>query len=252
MALGTGELTPLELTTAYIPIANGGYKFSPTTIHRITDRNGQVIYEATNKPSKVIEPGIAYLITQALTDVIKSGTASNIYPLFDRPAAGKTGTTENNHDAWFIGFTPELLCCTYVGCDHNERSLPGAANQIAAPIWANFMSSALNNQPARDFQIPREVTSAVICSETGALATAFCPKKTEYFLVGTEPTAYCSKHRFIELQVCKRSGLLPGPYCRHLEIQKFTLGEEPNQICNICKKHSSLFEWFRKIFNTHE
>ncbi len=249
LALGTGELSPLELTTAYIPFANGGIKYQPTTIRRIIDQHGRTIYQSANEPVKIINPGIAYLITQALTDVFKSGgTASNIGSSLQRPVAGKTGTTRDNNDAWFIGYTPDLLSCIYIGCDHNERSLPGAANRIAAPLWADFMSGALSNQPATDFEIPREVASTSICKETGVLATAYCPKKTEFFLTGTEPTEYCAKHRFIDLEICSRSGMLPGPYCRLREIKQFYLGKQPTEVCNTCQKLPSLFEWLRKFF----
>lgn len=253
LALGTGELTPLELTTAYIPFANGGLKYIPATIRRITDQNGQVLYQEQRRPTQVINPGVAYLVTQALTGVFKEGgTAANIGNILGRPAAGKTGTSEANLNAWFVGFTPDLLCCVYVGCDHNERSLPGAANRIAAPIWADFMARALADQPPRDFTVPKEVTSIEICKDTGALATTFCPKHTEYFLTGTEPSAYCTKHRFIDLKICSRSKMLPGPYCRHLEVHRYTLGEQPSQICDVCKKRASFFQWLRRIFQQNE
>lgn len=249
LALGTGELTPLELTTAYIPFANGGLKYLPTTIRRITDQNGQLLYQSPGRSTPVINPGVAYLVTQALTGVLKDGgTAANIGNLLNRPVAGKTGTSEENLNAWFLGYTPELLCCVYVGCDHNERSLPGAANRIAAPIWADFMANALAERPPRDFQIPKEVVSIEICKDTGALATTFCPKKTEFFLAGTEPTAYCAKHRFIDLEICSHSGMLPGPYCRYLEVRRFILGKQPTQICNVCKKRASFFQWLKRIF----
>jgi membrane carboxypeptidase/penicillin-binding protein len=191
------------------------------------------------------------LVTQALSSVLqKGGTAANIEGIINRPVAGKTGTTEENHDAWFVGYTPDLLTCVYVGCDHNERPLPGAANRIAAPIWADFMTKALINKPALDFTIPNDIIQMDICSETGAKATSFCPKQSEYFLAGTEPTEYCQKHRIINIQVCKRSGLLPGPYCRELEVRQFKLGEQPTEICNVCQKHTYFFDWLRRIFKS--
>jgi membrane carboxypeptidase/penicillin-binding protein len=164
------------------------------------------------------------------------------------PAAGKTGTTEENRDAWFVGYTPDLLTCIYVGCDHNERSLPGAANRIAAPIWANFMAQALTDKPIRDFTIPSDVIQMDICAETGAKTTAFCPKQVEYFLTGTEPTEYCEKHRLINIEVCKRSGLLPSPYCRKVELKQFQLGLQPTETCEVCRKRFYFFDWLRRIF----
>ncbi|TCL71680.1 penicillin-binding protein 1B [Hydrogenispora ethanolica] len=249
LALGTGEMTPLELTGAYLPLANSGYKIAPTAIRRILDPQGRVIYQAPTQFKKVVSPGIAYLITQAMTGVLRDGgTAANLQQLIRRPAAGKTGTTEQNRDAWFIGYTPDLLACVYVGCDRNERPLPGAANRVAAPIWADFMNQALAGAPLRDFVIPDQVAKVTICKETGLRATAFCPAATEYFLTGTEPTTYCDKHRFIRLQVCKRSGLLPSPYCKELEERDFRLGEQPSQTCELCPKHFSIFRWLRKFF----
>jgi penicillin-binding protein 2D len=250
LALGSGEVTPMELTSAYIPLANGGVKFPPTTIRRILDRDGHILYQSLTEHPRVINPGVAYLVTQALTGVLhEGGTASNIGGILNRPAAGKTGTTEENRDAWFIGYTPDLLAGVYVGCDHNERPLPGAANQVAAPIWADFMAKALDRVPARDFIIPNEVIEIPVCTETGAKATAFCPKRLEYFLTGTEPTEYCSVHRVITLEICKRSGLLPSPYCRHLEIRQFALGKQPLETCQTCKKRLPIFDWFRRFFH---
>lgn len=252
LALGSGEVTPLELSGAYLPFANGGLKITPTAIRRILDRNGRVLYRSPVEHPRVISPGIAFLVTQALTSVLqKGGTAANIGDLLDRPAAGKTGTTEENRDAWFLGYTPDLFTCVFVGCDHNERSLPGAANRIAAPIWAEFMSRALAEKPIRDFVIPGDVTEVGVCAETGAKATSFCPRKPEFFLSGTEPTGFCQKHRFINLEICSRSSLLPGPYCRRLEIKQFQLGQEPAKTCDLCGKPRYLFDWFRRIFRRH-
>jgi 1A family penicillin-binding protein len=252
LALGSGEVTPLELAGSYLPFANGGRKLAPTTIRRILDREGRVLYQAPTEHPTVIDSGVAYLVTQALGSVLhKGGTAANIEGIINRPVAGKTGTTEENRDAWFVGYTPDLLTCVFVGCDHNERSLPGAANQIAAPIWADFMTRALRNKPALDFTIPGDVVQIDICNETGAKATAFCPKRPEYFLSGTEPTEYCQKHRFLNIQVCRRSGLLPGPYCKELEERQFKLGEQPTEICDVCRKRSYFFDWLRRIFNSN-
>ena len=100
----------MELAGAYLPFANGGDKLAPTTIHRILDREGHVLYQAPTEHHMVINPGVAYLVTQALSSVLqKGGTAANIGGILDRPVAGKTGTTEENRDAWFVGYTPDLI-----------------------------------------------------------------------------------------------------------------------------------------------
>jgi 1A family penicillin-binding protein len=251
LALGSGELTPLELSTAYLPLVSGGYKMTPTTIRRIVDQSGRVLYQAPGTRQRVLNPGVAYLVTQAMTGVLQDGgTAANIRNLIDRPAAGKTGTTQENRDAWFIGFTPDLLACVFVGCDRNERPLPGSASRVAAPIWADFMSGALAGTAVRDFVIPEEVVKAAVCRETGQRATVFCPTETEYFLAGTEPTDYCEIHRVVRLKVCRRSGLLPSPYCQELEERDFQLGEEPTKICDQCSKRFNLFKWLKRIFKS--
>ncbi len=249
LALGSGEITPLELTGAYLPLANGGYQVPPTTIRRIVDRNGRVLYQAPTQFKPILNPGVAYLVTQAMTGVLRDGgTAANIQSLIDRPAAGKTGTTEQNRDAWFVGYTPDLLTCVYVGCDRNEKPLPGAANRVAAPIWANFMAKALAGTPVRDFVIPDEVTRVVICRDTGQRATAYCPQQAEYFLTGTEPGEYCEKHRVVRLLVCRRSGRLPSPDCKELAEREFRLGEQPTEVCDVCPGRFPFFKWFERLF----
>lgn len=248
LALGSGEVSPLEITKSYLPLANGGIQIQPTTIRRIFDQKGRLIYQTPLTQSRVLKPGVAYLVTQALTGVFEEGgTAANIRDLIDRPAAGKTGTTEDNRDAWFIGYTPDLLVSVFVGCDRNERPLPGSGNRIAAPIWANFVRKALAGKPKLDFIIPGDVVKVLICKETGAKATAFCEQFHEYFITGTEPKEYCSKHRFIKLEVCKRTGLLPGPYCR-TEEKTFLLSEQPEEICDVCHERRYFLKWLRKLF----
>ncbi|HOP74319.1 MAG TPA: PBP1A family penicillin-binding protein [Bacillota bacterium] len=249
LALGSGEVTPLELSTAYIPLANNGISIKPTTIRRILDRNGNVLYKRQIQPQKVLNPGVAYLVTQALTGVFQAGgTAANIGHRVQFPAAGKTGTTEANRDAWFVGYTPELLTSVFVGCDHNERSLPGAGNRIAAPIWADFMNQVVSPETAPDFPMPKEVVKAMICKESGEKATPFCPGRSEYFLAGTEPAQYCTLHRFVQRKICARSGLLPGPYCTELEEKEFLLGEQPASICDQCRPQFKIFDWMQRIF----
>lgn len=248
LALGSGEVSPLELTKAYLPLANGGLQIKPTTIRRIFDQKGRLLYQTPSAHPQVLNPGVAYLVTQALTGVFEAGgTASNIRGLIDRPAAGKTGTTEDNRDAWFIGYTPDLLASVFVGCDHNERPLPGSGNRIAAPIWADFIRKALVDNPRLDFIIPNEVVKVLVCKETGSKATAFCEEFPEYFLAGTEPKEYCAKHRFIKLEVCRRTGLLPGLYCR-TEEKTFLLSEEPVEICDLCREKRHLLKWLRELF----
>jgi 1A family penicillin-binding protein len=193
MALGTCEVTPIELATAYLPFANGGTLHKPTTIRRILDRQGRVLYRNSTTGRAALDPNIAFLVTQALTDVLKTGTAANVGNRLQRPAAGKTGTTNSNRDTWFVGYTPDLLACVFIGCDHYERSLPGVAGYVAAPIWAKFMTEALKKVPAQNFPVPANIKTVTICKSSGDLAKESCPSQTEYFISGTEPLERCDR-----------------------------------------------------------
>lgn len=199
LALGACELTPMELATAYATLANGGTRFSPTTIRRIIDHQGNVIYQNNRKGVKAFDPGVAYITTQAMTEVLKSGTAAAIGAMLKHPAAGKTGTTNNNRDTWFVGYTPDLLACVFVGCDNYERNLPGMASQVAAPIWGNFMQEALKKYPIRDFPMPYNVKKVALCATTGLIANKSCPVRTEYFISGSEPSETCNRNHLFNL-----------------------------------------------------
>jgi 1A family penicillin-binding protein len=194
LALGACEVTPLELTTAYATLANGGVRNTPITIRRILNAQGRVLYQAKKKGVVAVDAAFAFLTTQAMREVLKSGTAARIGQRFQRPIAGKTGTTNNNRDTWFIGYTPELVACVFVGCDKYERRLPGVASQVAAPIWADFMIAACKNKPVQDFPVPENIKKIAICKITGKLAGKSCPSYWEYFLKGTEPIASCAGH----------------------------------------------------------
>ena len=143
IALGTAEVNPLELTSAYSTFANEGVRATPYAIVRVEDRNGKIIYRSKPEFQNVLEPRIAHMMTSALSDVVNSGTAARIRSLgFHYPAAGKTGTTQNYADAWFIGYTPHFTAGTWVGFDDKRVSFTGADGQggrAAAPIWGRFM-----------------------------------------------------------------------------------------------------------------
>jgi 1A family penicillin-binding protein len=249
MALGSLEVTPLELTTAYLPLANGGKRFTPVTIRRVSDRQGRLLYQHEAKSQAALDPGVAFLVTQALTGVLQEGgTAANAGGILHRPAAGKTGTSEANRDAWFIGYTPQLVACVFTGCDNNERPLPGAAGRIAAPIWARFINAALAGRPTVNFPVPPNVKAVAVCKLSGAIATPSCPRQIEYFLAGTEPQTYCTQHRSIKLKVCARSGLLPGPNCDLIEERTFRLGNAPTHICDQCRPKRSFLDFLRRLF----
>lgn len=227
MALGSSSLTPMELTSAYAVFASGGYRVTPYFITKVVDGDGKVLEETTPlsvqvfsqmtsaikkpddqagqapetaapptnpsalAPVQVISPETAYVMTNLMESVVSSGTGQRAKAL-GRPVAGKTGTTNDMKDAWFVGFVPQLVAGVWVGYDQ-ERSLGagGSGGQAAAPIWTDFMLRSLAGIPPQSFVPPPNVTFAVINPRTGHLAKEGSEGSvTECFISGTEPTSY--------------------------------------------------------------
>ncbi len=199
LALGSSEVTLLEMTYAFAVLANEGNKVTPLMITKIIDANNQVIEENVPETQPVLAAQTAYIMTEMMRSVIDEGTgyAIRLYG-FDRPAAGKTGTTDDYTDAWFIGFTPNLACGVWVGYDQKKTIFKGATGGgVAAPIWAEFMKQATADLPNEDFAVPESIAWVKICEVTGLRASPFCPKvRLEVFKVGTEPKEECTVHRF--------------------------------------------------------
>jgi len=198
LALGTDEVTLHDLVSVYAPLANGGNKPQTRTILRIFDRNRQTWTETPPASQPVLSPEAAYVATQMLKDVLIYGTARALKSFsLKRPAAGKTGTTDDYRDAWFIGYTPQMVTGVWVGYDKPRPGGPGfSGGAICAPIWGTFMRGALAGKPVVDFIKPDTVVTAVIDPTTNQLATSKCPEKLEEFYIeGTEPTERCAKHK---------------------------------------------------------
>ena len=202
LALGTDEVTLSDLMLAYAPLANGGARPEPRTIVRIYERHRNNWTEIPPVVNPVLSPAIAYVTTSMLKDVLVYGTAKSLHGFSrERPAAGKTGTTDDYRDAWFIGYTPQLITGVWAGYDKPKPMGKGfTGGAICAPIWGRFMRSALADKPAVDFPKPDSVVSVLIDPTTGDLATPECPKKREEFYVaGTQPTVYCPNHGGLDL-----------------------------------------------------
>ena len=210
-SLGAGETTLLKMTAAYGMIANGGKQITPTFIDRIQDRTGKTIFSYDNRPCvncgelirwdgqqvpNIVDnrPQIAseqttYQITSMLEGVVQRGTAVRLKSL-NRPLAGKTGTTNESKDAWFIGYSPNLVVGVYVGFD-DPKSLGKreTGSSVAAPIFGDFMEKALENEPAIPFSVPSGMKNVRVNSKTGRLANASDSNVIwEAFVAGTEPT----------------------------------------------------------------
>ena len=196
LALGTSEVTPLELTGAYSTLASGGIKAKPLLITKIIAKNGHIIEENAPVAERVIPDSTAYLVTNMLSAVLEpGGTAGSLAGIVGRPAAGKTGTTQNYRDAWFMGYTPQLATGVYVGYDNPKNPVGIPGGKIAGPVWARFMAEALKNIPPVEFSVPPGIVEVNVCTDSGLLATPFSPDMiTASFIRGTEPEEYCTLH----------------------------------------------------------
>ncbi len=230
LALGSLDVTPVELAAAYVVFANGGKWYQPESLRYITDAKGSKVDEYQSSSQDALSPQVCYILTDMLKGVIKEGTAAyTVGPYFHRPAAGKTGTTSDYSDAWFVGYTPDLVVCTWMGYDNppgsNARKSLGrgmTGGMVAAPIWRDFMLQITSDDStAPDFPVPDGVVFADICSASGKLATAKCyaaveqlknsgdPKLAhairitkEVFKAGTEPKEYCtSDHNLANIHI---------------------------------------------------
>ncbi len=194
VALGAFEATPLEMATAYNVLANGGRKVEPLTVQRVLDTHGTVLEQNFMREApQVVRPEAAYLVVSMMRGVINEGTGASARARgFLDDAAGKTGTTNDTKDAWFAGFTPQLLCVVWVGFDDNSPLLLDGAS-AALPIWTRFMIAASKGHEAEHFSVPEEnIVFVEIDKETGRLATPFCPRTVqEAFIAGTEPREVC-------------------------------------------------------------
>jgi len=213
LALGAGEVTLEGMTMAYAAFANGGFVRDPVLIRKVVDRDGNVLFQAKDEPRRALEEATAFFMADMLTDVINHGTAYGARREgFTLPAAGKTGTTNDYVDGWFIGFTPSLVAGVWVGFDKPSTIFNGGyAAQVAVPIWARFMRDATRGDKAEWFERPKDIVAVSVCRVSGKLATDACragrivyddfgvPKTesyavTQYYRKAVAPTEYCDIH----------------------------------------------------------
>jgi penicillin-binding protein 1A len=212
LALGAGDVTLASMTSAYAAFANGGFVRQPTLIRRVEDSDGHVLYQAEDKSHRAISEATAFLMASMLADVINSGTAYRARQTgFTLPAAGKTGTTNDYNDAWFIGFTPHLVTGVWIGFDRPSTIVSGGyAGELAVPLWASFMKVATDGANPDWFAKPANVVAVNVCRVSGKLPNVGCDSVdtvdrdgypvvrsmvyTEYFVRGSEPTTLCPVH----------------------------------------------------------
>ncbi|HEY2987999.1 MAG TPA: PBP1A family penicillin-binding protein [Candidatus Binatia bacterium] len=195
LALGSAEVTPMEVAVAFSALANSGVRTVPLAVKQVIDQESRVVEKRDIQVAKVITPQLAFMMNYMMKGVVDRGTARSVRQLgFTRPAAGKTGTTNDTKDAWFVGYTPDLLAVVWVGFDNGTKlGLSGA--QAAVPIWTDFMKKATAGTPATDFVPPPGIKMLDIDPLSGYRATPNCPTVIqEAFLEGEEPTGYCPLH----------------------------------------------------------
>jgi penicillin-binding protein 1A len=197
IALGSAEVRLIDMVRAYAVLANQGILLEPYAVERIEDRNGRVLEMHSAVSREVVPAQTAYIVTSMLESVIDSGTgwAARAWG-FQHPAAGKTGTTNDYTDAWFVGYTPKIACGVWVGFDDRRslgKKMTGA--RVALPAWTEFMKAAHADLPKEPFPVPPGIVTKRVCAASGELATEHCPDViTEVFVQGTEPPRSCATH----------------------------------------------------------
>lgn len=220
LALGgiTDGVTNLELTNAFATIANGGNYTAPKLYTKICDQSGKVLIDHTDSTStQVMKDSTAWLLTNAMEDVVKVGTGKKLsLASVNMPVAGKTGTTSNDNDLWFVGYTPYYTAGIWGGYDSNGKQ---ADTSYHKNLWRTVMERIHKELPRKEFTKPDSIVSAKICTKSGKLAIdGVCDHapggstvRTEYFAKGTQPTEACNVH--VKVQVCTASGQTPSTMC---------------------------------------
>ncbi|MDK2896349.1 MAG: penicillin-binding protein [Candidatus Atribacteria bacterium] len=194
LALGTSEVTLLELVKAYSAFANQGKVPEPIAILKIEDQEGNILFQSETEFKQAISPQTAYIMARLLQGVVERGTGQRAQ--IGRPTGGKTGTTEDFIDAWFVGFTPDLVTGVFLGNDDRTPLGPSkTGGVVAAPIFAQVMKKAHENLPNRDFSKPEGIVEIPICTKSGLLPGASCSSLLVPFKAGTEPTQVCFQCR---------------------------------------------------------
>lgn len=197
LALGACEVSLLELTHAISTVANYGEEIEPVMIRKITNKDNTLIERNDPRPERRLSPQVAYVLINMMRGVVEGGTGLEVRKFYRGPAAGKTGTSNNYADNWFVGYTPKYTCGIWVGHDDNQRIFRGATGGIVcAPIWGDIMRS-VDSLHAGDFPAPEGMTWIKVCPQSGLLATEYCPQaREEVFIKGTEPAGQCDVHSF--------------------------------------------------------
>lgn len=229
LALGTSDVTPLEMARAFATYANGGKSVDPTLITEI--RAGkQVLFHHAPWARQAVSPVTTFLLTQGLRDVIAAGTGRRAD--IGRPAAGKTGTSNDYRDAWFIGYTPFLSTAVWMGNDDFSPMMGVAGGDLPAQVWATFMREAHRTLPPTTFAVPEGIMQVKLCADSGLLALPTCPHTVlEYLPTTRVPDQQCMTHYWVQRSICVESGKLATPACPLTRMQTFPYYDVPTEKC---------------------
>ena len=209
ITIGAADVIPIDVVQAYTPLANHGIRVEPRAILKVEDADGRVLWQTQLEETQVLDTLAVAVVRDMLQDVVDHGTAYTIRSPglgnlpYEVPAAGKTGTTNDATDVWFVGFTPDLLAGVWFGFDRPQKILPGAAGGVyAAPVWGEFMRSVYEGEDAvrpvpAQWELPELLTTRRVDKESGKLATEWCPEDLVYdeiYIPGTEPNEACDLH----------------------------------------------------------
>ena len=192
IGLGTSLVSPIEMASSFSTFANGGIHAAPFGVLRVTDNSGRVLEEAVPEETESFSPQLSYVLVNMMKGVVQRGTGSYASRL-KRPMAGKTGTSQDSKDMWFIGMTPDLTAGAWMGYDdYGSIPIKDWTSSLTVAWWTEIMESVLKDQPVRDFPVPEGIVFVTVDQETGKLALPTCKKKIlESFIKGTEPKEFC-------------------------------------------------------------
>jgi penicillin-binding protein 1A len=198
--IGAAEVYPIELISAYTAFANLGVRATPNAIIRVENQKGEILWQPTPTRTQVLSPEEAWIMVDMMKDVIRRGSAAGVWESgFRYPAGGKTGTTNDGTNVWFVGFTADLIGGVWYGLDRPQKIKDNAQGGVlAAPAWTAFMTEVYRRKPAPpDWPRPTSIVTREIDVSSGLLQTPYCPRNlitTEFYISGTEPTRDCDKH----------------------------------------------------------
>lgn len=255
LALGgiSHGISPLQMAAAYATIANDGEYITPIFYTKMEDSDGNTILEPKQEKRRVFSELNAYLLKELLTEPTKSGGTATACTISGMSVGAKTGTTNEKKDKWLCGFTPYYTAATWYGYD-TPTEIPSKATSNANTIWKNVMASVHKGLKSKKFEKPSGMVTAVVCKDSGLLATDLCKNDvagnrtyTEYFVKGTVPKKTCDCH--VEVEICKKSNKLAGEFCTEKEKKTYATSSKdkkgdskdkiPTDKCDVCKADSA-------------